>query len=83
MEELITELGAAFLSADLDLTPEVREDHASYIEGAEGGYGRATLKAAEQLASRPVAFSLASTFNRCMVKKLVLHGNCSVPAPEP
>ena len=31
MEELVAELGAAFLSADLDLTPEVREDHAAYI----------------------------------------------------
>ena len=32
MEELVAELGSAFLSADLDLTPEVREDHGSYIE---------------------------------------------------
>jgi antirestriction protein ArdC len=31
MEELVAELGSAFLAADLDLTPEVREDHASYI----------------------------------------------------
>ena len=31
MEELVAELGAAFVSADLDLTPEPREDHASYI----------------------------------------------------
>jgi antirestriction protein ArdC len=31
MEELVAELGSAFLSADLDLTPEVRSDHASYI----------------------------------------------------
>ena len=31
MEELVAELGAAFLSADLDLTPEVRDDHAAYI----------------------------------------------------
>jgi antirestriction protein ArdC len=31
MEELVAELGAAFLSADLELTPEVREDHAAYI----------------------------------------------------
>ena len=30
-EELIAEMGAAFLCADLDLTPEVREDHAAYI----------------------------------------------------
>ena len=31
MEELVAELGAAFVSADLDLTPEPREDHAAYI----------------------------------------------------
>jgi antirestriction protein ArdC len=31
MEELIAELGASFLAADLELTPEVREDHAAYI----------------------------------------------------
>jgi antirestriction protein ArdC len=31
MEELVAELGSAFLSADLDLTPELRSDHASYI----------------------------------------------------
>jgi antirestriction protein ArdC len=31
MEELVAELGAAFLSADLDLAPELREDHAAYI----------------------------------------------------
>ena len=31
MEELVAELGSAFLSADLDLTPDVREDHAAYI----------------------------------------------------
>ena len=31
-EELVAELGAAFLSADLDITPEVRADHASYLD---------------------------------------------------
>lgn len=31
VEELVAELGAAFLSADLELTPEVRDDHASYL----------------------------------------------------
>ena len=31
MEELVAELGAAFLSADLDLTPDTRADHAAYI----------------------------------------------------
>jgi len=30
-EELVAELGAAFLCADLDLTPATRDDHASYI----------------------------------------------------
>jgi len=32
VEELIAELGSVFLSADLLITPEVREDHASYID---------------------------------------------------
>lgn len=31
MEELVAELGSAFLCADLEITPELREDHASYI----------------------------------------------------
>jgi antirestriction protein ArdC len=31
MEELVAELGAAFLCADLAITPEVRADHAAYI----------------------------------------------------
>ena len=30
-EELVAELGSAFLCADLELMPEVREDHAAYI----------------------------------------------------
>jgi antirestriction protein ArdC len=30
-EELVAELGAAFLCADLEIKPEVQEDHASYI----------------------------------------------------
>jgi len=30
-EELVAELGAAFLCADLELTPAVRDDHAAYI----------------------------------------------------
>jgi antirestriction protein ArdC len=30
-EELVAELGSAFLCADLDLTPEPRADHAAYI----------------------------------------------------
>ena len=40
-EELVAELGAAFLCADLGITPEVREDHAAYIASlAEGAAGR-------------------------------------------
>jgi antirestriction protein ArdC len=30
-EELVAELGSAFLSADLGITPDLRDDHASYI----------------------------------------------------
>jgi antirestriction protein ArdC len=32
MEELVAELGSTFLSADLELTPEVREDHERRVE---------------------------------------------------
>jgi len=32
MEELIAELGAAFLCADLGVTPQPRADHAAYIQ---------------------------------------------------
>jgi antirestriction protein ArdC len=31
MEELVAEIGSAFVCAELGLTPEVREDHAAYI----------------------------------------------------
>jgi antirestriction protein ArdC len=31
-EELVAEIGSAFLCADLGITPETREDHAAYIE---------------------------------------------------
>ena len=31
MEELVAELGSAFLCADLSITPEVMPDHASYL----------------------------------------------------
>jgi antirestriction protein ArdC len=32
IEELVAELGSAFLCADLNITPEVREDNAAYID---------------------------------------------------
>ncbi len=31
MEELVAELGAAFVCADLGITPEVMPEHASYL----------------------------------------------------
>ena len=31
-EELVAEIGAAFLSCDLGITPEPREDHAAYLD---------------------------------------------------
>ena len=33
MEELVAELGSAFLCADLGIAPEVRKDHAQYLDG--------------------------------------------------
>ena len=42
-EELVAELGAAYLCADLELEPEVREDHAAYIEQLARG-AEATTK---------------------------------------
>lgn len=32
MEELVAELASAFLCADLQITPELRDDHASYLD---------------------------------------------------
>jgi len=32
MEELVAEIGAAFLCTDLEITPEPQKDHAAYIE---------------------------------------------------
>jgi antirestriction protein ArdC len=31
VEKLVADLGSAFLSAEIGITPEIREDHASYI----------------------------------------------------
>ena len=49
MEELVAEIGSAFLCAALGLTPEVRDDHAAYIEswlGVLKGDRRAIFTAA-------------------------------------
>ena len=32
MEELVAEIGTCFLCCDLGITPEIREDHAAYIQ---------------------------------------------------
>lgn len=58
MEELVAELGSAFLCADLAITPEVREDHASYLASwleVLKGDKRAIFTAAS-LASKAVDF---------------------------
>ncbi len=58
MEELVAELGSAFLSADLSITPELRDDHAGYIESwlkVLKDDKRAIFSAAS-LASRAVEF---------------------------
>ena len=69
MEELVAELGAAFLCADLELTPEVREDHASYVAilagRAEEGqardlYRRVSCAARGGFSARPARSGLGS-----------------------
>jgi antirestriction protein ArdC len=69
MEELVAELGAAFLSADLDLTPEVREDHAAYI----GSW----LKVLKQ--DKRAIFTAAAHAQRAAD---LLHGLQPAPQPE-
>ena len=57
-EELIAELGAAFVCADLEITPEVQPDHAAYVSDwlkLLHGDKRAIFSAAAQ-ASRAVEF---------------------------
>jgi antirestriction protein ArdC len=55
-EELIAELGSAFLCADLCIAPEIREDHASYLE-----HWRRVLKA-----DKRAIFSAASQAQRAV-----------------
>jgi antirestriction protein ArdC len=70
MEELVAELGSAFLSADLDLTPEVREDHVAYIEN--------WLKVLKS--DKRAIFTAAAHAQRACD---LLHGLQPQPAPEP
>lgn len=67
MEELVAELGAAFLCADLGVTPEVRGDHACYV-----GHWLEVLKQDERAiftaashASRAVAFLQSMRASGC------------------
>lgn len=58
MEELVAELGAAFLAADLGIEPQVQPNHASYIESwlkVLKGDKRAIFSAAS-MASKAVEF---------------------------
>jgi len=58
MEELVAELGAAFLCSDLDLTPEPSAEHASYIASwiAVLKSDKRAIFAAASYAQRAVAF---------------------------
>lgn len=70
MEELVAELGSAFMSADLDLVPEVREDHAAYIES--------WLKVLKN--DKRAIFSAAAYAQKAAD---FLHGQQPEPDPEP
>ena len=69
-EELVAELGAAFLCADLGITPEIREDHAGYIEN-----WLTVLKN-----DKRAIFSAASHAQRAAE---YLHSLQPAPAPDP
>ena len=71
MEELVAEIGSAFLCADLEITPEPREDHAAYIES--------WLKALKN--DKRAVFTASSHAQRAAD---YLHGlqPCSKPAPN-
>jgi antirestriction protein ArdC len=64
-EELIAEMGAAFVCAQLGLTPEVREDHASYLD-----HWLKVLKA-----DRKAIFTAASQAQRACDFLFSLQGN--------
>ncbi|MEE9398523.1 MAG: zincin-like metallopeptidase domain-containing protein [Methylococcales bacterium] len=70
MEELVAEIGSAFLSADLGLTPEVREDHAAYIQS--------WLNVLEN--DKRAIFSAAAHAQRAVA---FLHALQPAPAPAP
>lgn len=69
-EELVAELGSAFLCADLGITPEVRDDHAAYIAS--------WLKALND--DQRLIFTAAAHAQRAAD---FLHGLQPTPEPEP
>ncbi len=69
-EELIAEMGSAFLRADLGVTPEVRDDHAQYL-----GHWLSVLKSD----SRAI-FTAAAHAQRAADH---LHGLQPTPEPQP
>lgn len=69
-EELVAELGSAFLCVDLGITPEVREDHAAYI-----GSWLAALKDDKRLIFRAAAHAQRAADH--------LHAYQSQPEPQP
>jgi antirestriction protein ArdC len=69
-EELVAELGSAFLCADLGITPEVRPDHAAYIAS--------WLKALQD--DKRLIFSAAAHAQRAAD---YLHGLQPAQEPEP
>ena len=71
-EELVAEIGSAFLCADLGITPEVRDDHAAYIES--------WLKALKN--DKKLIFSSASHATRA-VEFLKLRQNLEETAHRP
>ena len=82
MEELVAELGSAFLCADLTITPEVREDHASYIHSwlKVLHEDKKAIFAAASHASQAVQF-----FHACQPDTVADHrrpGRCLAPQAE-
>ena len=72
MEELVAELGSAFLCADLSLTPEDRDDHAAYIES--------WLKVLKE--DKRAVFSAASHASKAVDFLHNLQPNATQPTPE-
>lgn len=72
VEELVAELGSAFLCADLRITPEDREDHAAYIES--------WLKVLKE--DKRAVFSAASHASKAVEFLHSLQPKATEPKPE-